>query len=62
MFCVRALTNAQDKFKLILIFTYFYTFLVNYFIDKILFSKLIFVCNKCLVLIQTSSGTMVDLK
>ena len=59
MCCVRLLANAQESFMLVLIAFIYHTFSVN---SQNTFLSADFVCNKCLVLIQTCSRTSVDLQ
>ena len=59
IFCVRSLPNAQESSMLVLISSSFHTLSVNSPITLLLAD---FVCNKCLVLIQTCSRTIVDSK
>ena len=52
------MTNAQERF-MVLISSIFYTFSVN---SRTTLLSADFVCNTCLVLIQTCSRTIVDSK
>ena len=51
--------NAQQNFMLVLLSSIFHTFSVN---SQNTILSADFVCNECLVLIQTCSRTIVDLK